>query len=64
MTASTVPRIWPKERRAVCHSAPGVPHGEWHNAVCVCHCRWCVAERGERTDTDAQLTLAIGIANV
>lgn len=36
---------WPKARDVVCHSAEGVPHGEGHNRVCVCHCQWCKAER-------------------
>ena len=33
------------ERRKVCYSAAGIPHGVGHNAVCVCNCRWCREER-------------------
>lgn len=47
------------QRRHVCHSAMGVPHGEGHNAVCVCHCVWCVEERGEPASSAAQLELVL-----
>jgi hypothetical protein len=30
-----------------CFSNPKVPHGEGHNAVCVCMCEDCTRERAE-----------------
>ena len=41
----TLPAPFTAERKRVCASAPFTPHGEGHNKVCVCLCRWCVAER-------------------
>lgn len=41
----TLPAPFTAERKRVCWTAPFTPHGVGHNSVCVCNCRWCVAER-------------------
>lgn len=42
----TPSRLYPPRPKGVhCASSLTTPHGEGHNAVCVCFCRYCVAER-------------------
>lgn len=42
----------PPKRRKVCHADLSVPHGQGHNAVCVCGCQWCREERAMLADGD------------
>lgn len=41
-----------------CFRDPSRPHGEGHNAVCVCACAWCVDERAAVGPVQGELGLS------
>ena len=57
-----VREIAPGIRANGCWRDPARPHGEGHNACCLCACAWCAEERGEAFDPDGQGELFAALA--